>query len=174
MKYMNQTEIAKYLNVSLSRVGQIFGKNEYHKKIINKRIHYLKNDIIKYKNSKIILCPICNKKYLAMGKNSLKCPCQKSNSKYAKKQPCKQCGKMIAVLIRRIKSVDECLCRECLKKNKITKDGISILDQYRGRKCPDCGVPVDTGYYRCKKCTDIFKTTRDNETERLDDNYIYA
>lgn len=38
-------------------------------------------------------------------------------------------------------------------KEKEDPHGVMVKPTYRGRKCPGCGEPIETGRYRCRKCS---------------------
>jgi len=55
-------------------------------------------------------------------------------------------------------------------KSKDDSYNVCVKPQYRGRKCPVCGVPVATGQYKCADCR-----VKDKADHGLvDDDYIYG
>jgi len=94
---------------------------------------------------------------------------------------CKKCGKLFSTL-----SYSKVYCKNCKKHSSIKKGEtrtydntcraedpyrVMVYDQYRGRKCPDCGVPVTTGQNKCKNCTPSKELI--DQVGLVDDNYIY-
>ena len=80
-------------------------------------------------------------------------------------------SRVLAIKLNKVKPRNRKPTRYKSKSANMLDDvhGVMVKPQYRGRLCPVCRAPVETGQYKCADC----KAKNPPEPGRCDDGYVY-